>query len=54
MEWMKQKLKNKILKRVLIAAIVAILGALGFSDELAREFADAGATIALEQIDVTE
>lgn len=54
MQWMKRKLKNKILKRILIAAIVAILGALGFSDELAREFAEEGANIAIEQIDVAE
>ena len=52
MEWIKTKFKNKILKRILIAAIVAILGALGFSDELAREFAEEGAAMAIEQIDV--
>lgn len=54
MEWIKRKIKNKILKRILVAVIVMILGALGFSEELAREFANAGADIAIEQIDVAE
>ena len=43
-------IKGKIVKRILIAAIVAILGAIGFSDEIAREFAGEGAEIIMVQV----
>jgi len=44
-------IKGKIVKRILIAAIAALLGLAGFSDEIAREFAGEGADIIIEQVE---
>jgi hypothetical protein len=50
MMWIRNKLKNKVIKRVLAFGIAAGLGYAGFSDELAKQFASEGAGIIIEQI----
>jgi len=51
MNWLKDNLKKKALRRVLVLVIAALLSAIGFSDEIAKEFAEEGADIVVEQVE---
>jgi VanZ family protein len=50
MEWIKRKLRRKVVRRVLMVVIAALLTAIGFSDEVAREFSGEGADIIIESL----
>lgn len=47
---LKNKLKGKVLKKIIALVIAATLGYLGFSGELAKQFAEEGAEIIVEEV----
>tara|TARA_R110000824_G_scaffold121631_2_gene277880 strand:- start:249 stop:404 length:156 start_codon:yes stop_codon:yes gene_type:complete len=49
MNWLKDKLKKKIVKRVIALAIAAGLSYVGLSTELAQEFSKEAASVIVDE-----
>lgn len=50
MNWLKDKLKKKVVRRILALSIAGALTALGFSEEIAQAISGEGADLLMEAL----